>query len=170
MSSKRKIAANRQNAAHSTGPRTADGKTCASRNAYQHGLAVSVLDDPAISVEVERLVRTIVGKRRAPYELVQARIIAEAELDLLRIRAMRAKIIDSMAEANSLGDSKLAKEPVPGAKDTAALPNSPIQSEIQDAPRALVRALPQLEALERYERRAFSRRRRAIKRMYRSSI
>ena len=104
MSSKRKTATNRNNAARSTGPSTADGKARASRNAYRRGLAVSVLNDPELSAEVERLARAIVGKRNGPYELVQARIIAEAEFDLLRVRAMRIKMIDSMKAAKSLRD------------------------------------------------------------------
>jgi hypothetical protein len=123
-----------------------------------------------MSTEVERLARAIVGKRRAPYELIQARIIAEAEFDLLRVRTVRVKVIDSMAAANNLSASTLAEEPVPEAYDTAALPSSPMQSEIRDAQHALLRALPQLEVLERYERRALSRRRRAIRQMYSSSI
>src|SRR6266699_1080951 len=73
MISTRKVAANRRNAARSTGPSTAGGKARASRNAYKHGLAVSILDDPAISAEVERLARSLVGKRRDLYELAQAR-------------------------------------------------------------------------------------------------
>ena len=38
MSTERQIAANRQNAQHSTGPRTPDGKATASRNNTRHGL------------------------------------------------------------------------------------------------------------------------------------
>src|SRR5712691_9433571 len=98
MLSKRKINANRRNAARSTGPGTRDGKARTSRNAYRHGLAASILNDPAMSAEVERLARAIVGKRSDPYELLQARIIAEAEFDLLRVRTTRANMIDSVAE------------------------------------------------------------------------
>ncbi len=152
MTSTRKVAANGRNAARSTGPSTAGGKARASRNAYKHGLAVSILDDPAISAEVERLARSLVGKRRDLYELAQARIVAEAEFDILRIRAMRVKMIDSAAKSSS--DPSLAEEPVSEAHGVAAH----------------LGALPQLETLERYERRAISRRRRAIRQMYKSSM
>jgi hypothetical protein len=39
MASERQIAANRQNARKSTGPRSASGKKRASWNAYRHGLS-----------------------------------------------------------------------------------------------------------------------------------
>jgi hypothetical protein len=143
MTSKRKIKANRQNATRSAGPGTRGGKARASHNAYRHGLAVSVLNDPAISTEVERLARAIVGKRGEPYELLQARIVAEAEFELLRVRTTRAKMIDSAGR---------------------------LSFEVEIAPHALLGALPQLEMFDRYERRVFSRRRRAIRQMYASSI
>ena len=174
MISKRKFKANRRNAARSTGPGTREGKARASRNAYRHGLAVSVLKDPAISAEVERLARAIVVKRSAPYELLQARIIAEAEFDLLRVRRARTKMIDSAAEnLNASTDtedsgSRAFSPDDPGFQAATSSPTP--RSEVEIAPRALLRALPELEALERYERRAFSRRRRAIRQMYASSM
>ncbi len=152
MTSTRKVAASRRNAARSTGPKTPGGKARASHNAYKHGLAINVLSDPAISAEVDRLARSIIGKRREPYELAQARIVAEAEFDVLRIRAMRVKMIDSAAKSSS--DPSLAEEPVSEAHGVAAH----------------LGALPQLETLERYERRAISRRGRAIRQMYKSSM
>jgi hypothetical protein len=169
MVSKRKIRANRQNSAHSTGPSTADGKARARRNSYRHGLAVSVLNDPAISAEVEELARAIAGKQGAAYQLAQARLVAEAEFDLLRVRATRVKTIDReaaqnlslAAEARDVSDTRLR---------STRIPISATHSEFEVVQRALLRALPQLEILERYERRAFSRRRRAIRQMYDSSI
>ena len=152
MTSTRKVAASRRNAARSTGPKTPGGKARASHNAYKHGLAINVLSDPAISAEVDRLARSIIGKRREPYELAQARIVAEAEFDVLRIRAMRVKMIDAAATSSS--DPSLAEEPVSEAHGVAAH----------------LGALPQLETLERYERRAISRRGRAIRQMYKSSM
>jgi hypothetical protein len=155
MISKRKVAANRRNAAHSTGPNTAKGKARASRNAYKHGLAVSVLNDRAISAEVERLARSIVGETGTPYELMQARVVAETEFDLLRVWATRLKITEASIGA-------VVPELASGAQRAGALPDSPMQSQFLEAQRAyaVLRALPRLEMLERYERRAFSRRQR----------
>jgi hypothetical protein len=174
MISKRKIKANKWNAARSTGPSTRDGKARASRNAYRHGLAVSVLSDPAISAEVNRLARAIVGKRSDPYELLQARIIAEAEFDLLRVRMARTKMIDSAAEdLNASTDTEDSGSRAFSLDDSgfqAATSPPTLRSEVEIAPQALLRALPELETLERYERRAFSRRRRAIRQVYASSM
>ncbi len=165
MISKRKFKANRRNAARSTGPGTREGKARASRNAYRHGLAVSVLKDPAISAEVERLARAIVVKRSAPYELLQARIIAEAEFDLLRVRRARTKMIDSAAE--NLNASTDTEDPRSRA---LSLDTGSQEATSPPTPHAILRVLSELETLERYERRAFSRRRRAIRQMYCSSL
>jgi hypothetical protein len=158
MISKAKIAANRKNAARSTGPRSAEGKARASRNAYRHGLAVSVLNDPAISAEVEVLARAILGKRNNSWELLYARIVAEAELDLVRVRATRKKLVDAALAGESSGGIEAAER--------AAQPHVVDDTRFE----SLLRALPQLELLERYERRAFSRRRPAFREMYASRV
>jgi hypothetical protein len=147
MISKRKSAANRKNATRSTGPRTAEGKARASQNAYKHGLAVGILNDAVISTEVERLARRIAGNRGGSKEFAAARVIAEAEFALLRVRAARTKALEAMATAHGL-----------------EIPRS------DPALHALLQALPCLEAFDRYERRAFARRRRAVQEMYASSF
>ncbi len=93
MSSGRKIAANKANAARSTGPKTATGKTVASGNAYKHGFAASMVDNAGRRSQVENLARELVLAQSGPCRREQY-IIAEAELDLLRIRDVRAKIIN----------------------------------------------------------------------------
>ena len=97
---------------------------------------------------------------------MQARIIAEAEFDVFRVRAVRVKIINSAAE--SLSVQSLAEEPAPEPHTAAAFPASQLQYE--DALRGLLRTLPELEKLERYERRALSRRRQAVRQIYKSSM
>ena len=44
--SEKQIAANRQNAKKSTGPRTISGKQRASRNSFRHGLSLTPVHDP----------------------------------------------------------------------------------------------------------------------------
>jgi hypothetical protein len=61
MSTPRQIEASRVNARGSTGPRTDGGKARTSRNARRHGLSVPIGCDPALSTEVEELVRHLVG-------------------------------------------------------------------------------------------------------------
>jgi hypothetical protein len=57
MASRRKIEANRVNAQASTGPKTAQGRARAARNAHRHGLSLSVISNPVFSEQVELLVR-----------------------------------------------------------------------------------------------------------------
>jgi len=99
MASDRKIAANRKNALRSTGPRSAAGKTRVSRNAVRHGLSAPIADLP-VSAEMDRLARKLAGEFATPQRLEQARIAAEAEFEILRVRAHRKTHIDLNA-ANS---------------------------------------------------------------------
>ena len=85
----RQVAANRRNAQRSTGPRTAAAKARTARNARRHGLAIPLARDPAACVEIERLAAALVGRSATPARLEQARVAAEAELELRRVRAYR---------------------------------------------------------------------------------
>src|SRR5690348_14117876 len=117
--------ANRANAARSTGPRTCAGKAAVARNALRHGLSLPVLADPNLAVEVAALARAIAGEGASVARLAAAVRIAEAEIDVLRVRRVRAQI---MADAFT-------------ERDVTA----------------------PLMRLDRYERRALSRRKRAIR-------
>jgi hypothetical protein len=89
MASMRKIAANRTNAQASTGPRTTKGKARASQNARRHGLSQSVTSNPVLSAEVEALAREIAGEV-SDLDIVElARAVAEAQIDMVRIRRAR---------------------------------------------------------------------------------
>jgi hypothetical protein len=90
---------NDRHSKHSTGPRTTARKARASRNAFRHGLATSVLDDGVLSVEVERLAHALIGTDGGRSLLRYARFIAEAEIDLRRIRVIRLGMIDALEEA-----------------------------------------------------------------------
>jgi hypothetical protein len=61
MISGRKLRANRANSLHSTGPRTAAGRSVSARNARRHGLSIPVLSDPDLSADVELLAQKIAG-------------------------------------------------------------------------------------------------------------
>ena len=135
MLSDRKIAANRRNARRSTGPRTAATKARASRNALRHGLAIPLSRDPLTSAEIDRLAAALAGRSPTPARLEQAHIAAEAEFELLRVQAHRKSLLHRKAVALATNREAIA----------------------------LVAALPELEALERYERRAVSRRKRAMR-------
>ena len=84
----RELQANRANSQRSTGPRTTAGRAISAQNARRHGLRIPVLADPALSAEVDAMAQWIVGD--APHDLLElARNIAEAEIDVLRVRRAR---------------------------------------------------------------------------------
>jgi hypothetical protein len=53
MASEKQIAANRRNAAKSTGPRTPDGKVRARMNSYRHGLSAPLVYDASVAEGME---------------------------------------------------------------------------------------------------------------------
>ena len=128
MTSTRKINANRANAQASTGPRTRLGKARAARNARRHGLSLSVTSNPVLADQVEALARQFAGKSSNPEISELAHDVAEAQIDLVRIRMARHDLL-----ARDLGDANFAE------------------------------AAQQLIRMERYERRALSRRKLAIR-------
>ena len=85
MASERQIAANRRNARKSTGPRSGAGRKRASRNAYRYGLTLNITS-AAFAKQLDKLVREIAGDSKDAIVLERARAIAQAELDLARVR------------------------------------------------------------------------------------
>jgi hypothetical protein len=132
MTSERKIAANRNNARKSTGPRTEAGRATSRQNARRHGLATGIGSDPAFRDDIEMLAALL--SRASGRENIGefAREAAEAHLDLVRIRKIRAGVY---ARMRFFGDASTED---------------------------LMEAAEQFARLERYERRAFSRRKRAM--------
>lgn len=93
--------ANRRNARFSTGPKTVAGKLRVARNALRHGLAIPAGQDPDLSAEIERLAVVLAGERAEPTCLEAARRIAEAQMNLLRVRRVRyALFADQAAGSN----------------------------------------------------------------------
>ncbi|MFL5182379.1 MAG: hypothetical protein ACJ8CQ_17870, partial [Microvirga sp.] len=81
--------ANARNAQLSTGPRTDAGKARSRRNALKHGLAIPIAAHPHLSTEARKLAQELVvhGVTGDPVSL------AEACLDLCRIREIRADVV-----------------------------------------------------------------------------
>jgi hypothetical protein len=136
MPSDRQIAANRNNAKKSTGPRSDAGREASRRNARRHGLAIAIETDPAFHDDIEKLATTLSLSCGMQNVDERAREAAGAELDLLRIRQIRARLFKTLSfVANDATSGSLA--------------------ELNE----------KLAKLERYERRAFSRRKRALREM-----
>jgi hypothetical protein len=94
MASERQIAANRRNARKSAGPRSGAGKKRASRNAYRHGLTLNITSTAVFAKQLDKLVREIAGDTEDAMLLERARAIAQAELDLARVRRVKVALIE----------------------------------------------------------------------------
>ena len=133
MATDRQIAANRSNGSLGRGPKTSAGKARASRNALKHGLSIPINRDKTLRRQIEVLAR-ILAQSEAGNVFGQARAAAEAEFELARARAVLEAVLTRAG---------ITPECVEGT--------------------ALIQVLPELQRLERYERRAFSKRMRALR-------
>jgi hypothetical protein len=176
VTSPRKIKANRANARASTGPKTAHGRARTARNGLRHGLSVPVLSDPGFSEELDALARTIAGPDAGAAVFERARRVAEAEIDLRRVRDARHQLLNrALRDPDYESDARVREKqalvsrcarvdgPVaPMSYQVVAFleskPEGPVKLAMILADRAR-----QLLAMDRYERRALSRRRFAIR-------
>jgi hypothetical protein len=175
LTSDRKIKTNRTNARASTGPKTPLGRVRAKRNAFRHSLSLPVYSNPILSEQVEALASQIAGSGADAKTQELAAQIAEAEIDLRRVRharylflsdclsdqyyeshanaRMKLKVIGRLLQVKAPDMSMEALE-----KFVASTPQGPHKFATiisQEAKRLL--------AMDRYERRALSRRKFAIR-------
>jgi hypothetical protein len=182
MASERQIAANRRNARNSTGPRSSSGKTRASQNAYRHGLTLQI-SGPEFEGQVEILARQIAGDMLDEATLRLARVAAEAELELGRVRGVKAALIERAVALGGLEPAKHFRSRNHQARWLLATlgwihgerrirPPDPIAEELEStmpsqepdrSAEAVRRILPELLKLHRYEARAVARRDQAIR-------
>jgi hypothetical protein len=176
MASERQILANRGNANKSTGPRSPGGKKRTCRNAYRHGLSMSIAASTAGAKQIEKLAQKIVRDVRcSPTDMMAlqyARTIAEADLDLARVRRAKVLLIERVRVLGA-SNRKLFKTVGEIRRVFNALDwgiwieaGNPAETMPPQEPErtavAFRRALPELRKLNRYEQRAFARRNRAL--------
>ena len=178
MATEREIAANRRNARKSTGPRSSAAKKRASRNAYRHGLTLSLTSSTALAKWLDALARKIAGNSKEEIILAHARAAAQAELDLARVRMAKIALIERVSALGALDAPQLFGsvmkrlryyELVLAGKPPYVIPEpiDPLSTMPAEEPErtaeAVRRTLPDLLKLDRYERRAVTRRDRAIR-------
>jgi len=181
VATERQIAANRLNARKSTGPRSKAAKKRASRNAYRHGLSLSLTSSAAIAKRLDVLARKIAGNSKNEFIHQHAREAAQAELDLARVRQVKVALIERVSALGSLDAPQVFDSAAQGirflkmilsGKSPPAMPQQRIDpsatmptEEPERTAEAVRRALPDLAKLDRYESRAVARRDRAIGQM-----
>jgi hypothetical protein len=141
MTTERKRRANQRNAQRSTGPKTLAGKARSKQNALKHGLSVPVSGQPHFADllrELEAGLEWDTAPTPSAKDDVQAVMVAV--LEVLRARSIKARILDQLIQH----------------RDPSVAGATASNSSAADLMQHLLRA-------DRYERRALSRRKSAIR-------
>jgi hypothetical protein len=174
LTSDRKIRANRANAQASTGPKTTQGRIRSGRNALRHGLSLPVRSHQGLFEEIETLAREIAGPDPSPEIHELACLIAEAQSDLDRVRDARHQLLSQALSDPNYQDRKKTRAKLAkiGHLLRANATDVPLAT-LLDVTRAredpkkiaviVAQEVQQLSAMDRYERRARSRRKSAVR-------
>jgi hypothetical protein len=151
MKSAGRIRASQLNGLKGRGPRTAAGKMMARRNSWRHGLSTFNRSNPVHAPQIADVAKRICGRDQHPLLTEQATIIAECEVLIGLIARERGAIIQRSlvrieAEAG-LSPPSTKVDPI----EQAMLENQAMRA-----------AMPELLRLGRYERRVWSKKKRAI--------
>ena len=177
----RRRQANRTNAKLSTGPKSGAGKARSSRNARRHGLNLSIWSDPTLALEAEAIARRIAGTEASSAKLELARRIGAAQVDIDRIQTIRRDMISKLQSDPGFKPFHVCRKKLSGLGLWQLLKRwwgkCLTPADIEEINK--VRYLTPLEGeeklafilgeiafdmgLDRYERRAISRRKSAIR-------
>ena len=144
MTSAARIEANRRNARRSTGPRSKAGKVRVARNAFKHGLSVPIGADD-LHAELEVFVQAFEGEFPSAKDSKEFSRFVEGQVELLRARHFKADLINRAAARLKTSSSDIEECVATGFGQKAQL----------------------LKAFDRYERRALSKRSRALRKLAR---
>lgn len=141
---KSRAAVDRVNARASAGPESAAGKATVARNALRHGLAATRFAEPPPGPRWPRSPATSPGRGHAG-AVDAALSIAQAQIDLQRVRLLRHQLLDrAESSAESMRERTLTS---PEVADAAVVGFSGILREMVALSRA--RAVPQHVESER---------------------
>ena len=176
----------------SGGPKTIGGKTRSSRNAIRHGLTTITLINPAYSSRMIEIAKFLCGDDQDPRLYQKALVVAQCDVLLAEISRYELLLIERLVDPNSLPTRKSKAEwkgrakfcqrqhvlfdEVMAAHPRAGTPSDEEKTktfhrllaeffgyrENRDGYSAFVAALPDIMRVNRYERRAWSRRQRAF--------
>jgi hypothetical protein len=183
VTSESQAAANRANAKVSSGPKSVAGKVRSAQNSFRHGLNSSLAFGEARALSVETFASRIAGENASEELLEFARRVVEVQVELQRVRKYRISLIGRIL-APALEQKRpsetitkfldLLCEQIPilkpaiwSDKSWSPFPSPSFDAEPSKDSEGLASVVQvlfrDLEALERYERRALSRRKFAIR-------
>ena len=179
MTSEKQWRANQANAKASRGPKTTAGKARSAQNAQRHGLSIPVSKEPSLSIQAEEIAQKLAGPDPDETLLDRARAVADAQVDLNRVRARRNALVARLLADPQYKPLSTYKKQVRIMRmidrverifgkpfdldDIGPLPNpKPLDDQLKFATVMEDRAR-ELAALDRYERRAISKRKSAIR-------
>jgi hypothetical protein len=179
LSSEKQWRANQANAKASSGPKTKAGKAHSARNALRHGLNIPVCKEPSLSIQAEELARGLAGPDPDDTLLDRARAVGEAQVNVNRVRARRNALVAQLLADPGYKPLSTYKKQVRIMRMIDRVERifgkpfdlDDIEPQIELKPHkdeekfatVVEDRIRELAALDRYERRAISKRKSAIR-------